>query len=170
MMTATEMTPRAWVGCLGCYNAGHLVGQWLDADQLEEPDYLAAICAHPEHEELWCMDTENLGIGECSPAEAAERARAVVTALEQAEEVGCPAAVALEYLEDTNSEPDAWPDIRDAYAGSADSEADYVLEYLEQYGIDLPSWLCVDYARSFEELTSGMPRYRHEGAWELFYE
>jgi antirestriction protein len=24
---------RAWVGCLACYNAGHLVGHWYDADE-----------------------------------------------------------------------------------------------------------------------------------------
>ena len=34
-MTTTETTPtmplRVWPGCLSCYNAGQLVGAWIDA-------------------------------------------------------------------------------------------------------------------------------------------
>ena len=27
----TDTTPRAWIGCLACYNEGRLVGDWYDA-------------------------------------------------------------------------------------------------------------------------------------------
>ena len=29
--TNTDTTPRAWIGCLACYNDGRLVGDWVDA-------------------------------------------------------------------------------------------------------------------------------------------
>jgi hypothetical protein len=29
---ATEV-PRAWVGCLACYNDGRLVGSWMDGEE-----------------------------------------------------------------------------------------------------------------------------------------
>lgn len=35
-LTTHETTPRAWVGCLGCYNDGRLTGRWLDADQAQD--------------------------------------------------------------------------------------------------------------------------------------
>ncbi len=30
------LNPRVWVGCLGCYNAGVLVGAWVDAAEAED--------------------------------------------------------------------------------------------------------------------------------------
>ena len=168
-MTTTTITPRAWVGCLACYNDGRLIGEWLDADQLEDADELAAICTRPDHEELWCFDTDSLGVGECSPAEAATRARAVAQLLEQADELGIPHDVALEYVTDSNAPADAWPDLRDAFHCSADDETDYVLDYLENSGFTVPNWLHIDYRSSFEELTSGLTVYRHDGRFWLFY-
>lgn len=38
-MTTTHETPRVWIGALGAYNAGRLIGEWCDAvdvDELEE--------------------------------------------------------------------------------------------------------------------------------------
>jgi hypothetical protein len=35
-------TPRVWVGCLACYNAGDLIGAWVDA--IDGPEYVP-----PEH-------------------------------------------------------------------------------------------------------------------------
>jgi antirestriction protein len=31
-----DETPRAWVGCLACYNGGELVGAWVDGTDAEE--------------------------------------------------------------------------------------------------------------------------------------
>ena len=37
--------PRVWVGCLGCYNAGRLVGRWVDAEDAADlsPEDVRAI-------------------------------------------------------------------------------------------------------------------------------
>ena len=34
----TDLTPRIYVACLASYNAGKLVGQWVDADQDPEDE------------------------------------------------------------------------------------------------------------------------------------
>ena len=97
MNTATESTPttdtvRAWVGCLGCYNNGDLVGEWIDgaecADLVEagltyRPDVAglpSEICKRCGAEEFWVMDHEGLPAavlsGECSPSQFADLAEA----------------------------------------------------------------------------------------------
>jgi antirestriction protein len=93
---STDM--RVWVGCLGCYNAGYLIGEWVDAAKAdtitverlaetmrEGSDVRAEHLGtwHPAaspHEELWCMDTEGLAPfidGECSPMAAQQLAEQV---------------------------------------------------------------------------------------------
>jgi hypothetical protein len=39
----TTTTRRAWVGCYACRNGGYLIGQWIDADEL---DYVTAAQVH----------------------------------------------------------------------------------------------------------------------------
>ena len=34
--TNTDTTPRAWIGCLACYNNARLVGEWFDAEAADE--------------------------------------------------------------------------------------------------------------------------------------
>lgn len=170
--TDTDYTPRAWVGCLGCYNGGRLIGEWLDADGLEDADTLAAICTRPDHEELWCMDLENIPGGECSPAEAARMARALTDYLAAADENGLPAPVALEYLDGLNlSDPDLWPTIgEDVIYMSASSPTDYVEEYLENFTElpELPWWLRIDHRLTFDELTIFATVLEHDGMLYVF--
>lgn len=76
---------RVWVGCLACYSAGELRGQWFDATAAGDvvPEMLHT--RPTSHEELWVMDTDNAPEGyarEMSPAEA----QVVADRLEQLEE------------------------------------------------------------------------------------
>lgn len=68
-------TPRAWIGCLACYNEGRLIGDWYDAitaDQITTYDIHGAHSRADSHDELWVMDHENIPVkGEMSPADAA---------------------------------------------------------------------------------------------------
>lgn len=171
--TATDHTPRAWVGCLACYNDARLIGAWLDADGLEDADTLAAICTRPGHDELWVFDTDGLPGGEMSPDEAARKARALTDYLEQADDYGLPAAVALEYLDSLNlSESADWPRIgEDVTYTSADSKADYVLEFLEDaLRLELPYWLHINYAGTFDDLTSGQTKISDGGTLYVFHD
>ena len=73
MMTTTEVS-KVWVGCIGCYNEGNLVGKWMTADQLEDTldkgqNLLRAVCTKPQCEEwrihdydgpiAWCYSEEH---------------------------------------------------------------------------------------------------------------
>ena len=84
--------PRVWIGCLACYNAGRLVGKWVDAieagdktpaDIHDNATTLLSLESRDggsPHEELWCMDHENFGgllTGECSPMTAQEIAEVI---------------------------------------------------------------------------------------------
>ncbi|GAA2238528.1 hypothetical protein GCM10010401_08480 [Rarobacter faecitabidus] len=62
---ATETTPSAWIGCLACYNAGRLVGDWFDAisaDEVTTYDIHGAHSRADSHDELWVMDHENIPV------------------------------------------------------------------------------------------------------------
>lgn len=71
-------TPSAWVGCLGCYNSGALVGKWLpgnECDNLEAAGLTnsSGACVKCGADEFYVLDHENYGgvlSGECSPIEA----------------------------------------------------------------------------------------------------
>ena len=59
--------PKAWIGCLHCYNDGELVGEWFDAAEaadvtltdIHAPHMLTDAC-----EELWCFDVDGLPVNE----------------------------------------------------------------------------------------------------------
>ncbi|WP_397333683.1 antirestriction protein ArdA [Ornithinimicrobium sp. INDO-MA30-4] len=40
--TNTDTTPRAWIGCLACYNNARLVGEWFDAETADEVTLLTS--------------------------------------------------------------------------------------------------------------------------------
>ena len=70
--------PRAWVGCLSCYNSGALRGKWIpgnECDDLEAAGLTnsAGACLKCGADEFYVLDHENFGSvlsGECSPMEA----------------------------------------------------------------------------------------------------
>lgn len=70
---------RVWVGCIGCYNEGNLVGKWMDADQvdlwwrsvplltqgvLREDGEEHLVCTKPLHEE-WRIHDYDGPIASC---------------------------------------------------------------------------------------------------------
>ena len=152
--THDDTTPAAWIGCLACYNDGRLVGEWYrGADALEEftpPDDCAAV----GHDEFWVFEHDNLGsIGECSPLEAYQIARALEELYETADDVGVPHGIAARYVTDSNAPRDAWPSIEDGF--SFESFEDYAAEMIATCfprGFDFPSWLQVDWESSGLEL------------------
>ena len=83
--------PRAWVGCLGCYNGGTLNGVWLDGTEATSyGEHLktyerdgVTFCSLCNSDEFWVFDHENFdGVlsGECSPNEAQESAELLAEA------------------------------------------------------------------------------------------
>lgn len=66
-VTAHFEGPKAWVGCLACYNNGDLVGDWFDACEAADVTLDVLHLEHPLQEgceELWCFDVDGLPIDE----------------------------------------------------------------------------------------------------------
>ena len=60
-MLKANLTERAAVGCLGCYNEGRLNFRHMDADELEEwVEGTITLCDRPTHEEYHVQDYDGL--------------------------------------------------------------------------------------------------------------
>jgi len=146
MTTTTTTELRAWVGCLGCYNDGRLVGKWVDGIDAEDvtiaelhaADKVPTDIYTAMHEELWCFDHEGYGdTGEFSPMEASRIARYY----EDAESDGANLGALRVWLNNRHGERgDDWTDDRDSfsddYFGTYDSEKDFAQEFATETGFD----------------------------------
>ena len=139
--TTNTTTPRVWVGCLACYSAGRLTGDWVDA--VDAADYIPCprIDANGPHEEFWVFDHEGfhgLIAGECSPSEAQEVAEAI-------DGFDDPAAVAAYWnnwhTTGTTFRVDDFDQdgFTDAYCGVWDTFADYADQLADDI-LDMGSW------------------------------
>lgn len=141
MDTAQSVEPRAWVGCLGCYNDGRLVGEWLGyygAGDLEG-SLLRTVefgqCVKCGSDEFQCFDVENVpGLGECSVSEFLR----VCESLQRiGEEFGDSEREAFLVLLDNEHESllgdidELLERFRDSYVGEWQSVADFSEEYYE---------------------------------------
>jgi antirestriction protein len=136
-------SPRVWVGCLGCYNHGNLIGKWFEATEAptEVKEFDAKVElgraeeSHKEfgHEELWVMDHEGfhgLLTGEFSPTDGA-RVGAVIEELgDQAAAYGVWRSIGKGSGEVGNEED--VEQFRESYRGLWDSEVAYVENYIEE--------------------------------------
>jgi antirestriction protein len=171
MDTPTDQdTPQAWVGCLGCYNAGMLVGRWVEGIEAGDvtveslhsergSDILQADLYASTHEELWVMDFQGYSgflTRECSPMEA-QRIAEVIQAIEaDGADVGAVGA----YVDNIRATFETWDDLKDdfeeAYAGEWSSEQDFAQNLAEDLGaIDQnATWPndCIDWERATREL------------------
>jgi len=133
MADTSEM--KVWVGCLGCYNAGKLVGRWVEALEAETvtAESLGLVPdIYDLHEELWVFDHEGFGdllTGECSPMEA----QGIATKLDE-----LPSHIDLDavkayvgYVGDVDS---ALADFEEAFQGQWESEAAYAMNLAEETG------------------------------------
>ena len=135
MSAATTITPAVWIGCLACYNAGRLTGNWFQATIADEVTPHTLHGHQTSHEELWVMDHEHLPIeGECSPAEAAKLARH----LDEVDEHQLPAFLAWiasgSHVLDGENLPDHG-EFTDRYAGHWDSFEQYAHQLADDIGM-----------------------------------
>jgi antirestriction protein len=134
----TTTTPRAWVGCLGCYNNGRLTGEWLDAEGAQDLTGAGLTnddgrCVRCNAEEFWCLDVEGLAkCEEMSPSTFVERAEEA-QAINEHED-----ADALRAFLDNEGRTGTADDIEefeDRYAGDFGSVEEYADEMLEGCGL-----------------------------------
>lgn len=124
-----ENKPSVWIGCLACYNEGHLLGEWYDLNDAQDVtvEMLHETVRRPvgSHEELWVFDKENLPIdGECSPLDIAPWA----TAYERLGDDLWPAFCAWEHSGEDTEQDASLEAFEDQYAGRWESFADYARE------------------------------------------
>ena len=165
------MEPKAWIGCLGCYNAGALVGAWVDgieADEYEPHDALLIegmspwsqrpACGNVKSEERWVFDFEDFGgllSGECSPSEATRIAE-VIDRIE-AESYPVEAVAAWrDYVGKDYADLDNLDDFAEAYRGEWQSEENYAETLAEDIGAvnAEATWPnnCIDWERAARDL------------------
>lgn len=162
--------PEVWVGCIGCRNAGRLVGDWFDANDcpVDMAEFEQATTAFlpwvhfgEGHEELWVFDHQGFAgvlTGECSPTEA----QRLAVLIEQAEDRGLPTEALAHWLNDGHHADDAdelLDGLQDAYRGHWDSGADYAQELAEEIGA-LPqdvAWpvTCINWDHAWREQELG---------------
>lgn len=148
----TAITPRVWIGCLASYNAGRLIGEWVDAVDIDEMnecrDRVAAAAVEAakaageypvyfgDPEEFFLADHEGFGfnIGEYPNWEAVATIGALI------ESHGSDFVAFLQWrdntgagdpLEDADELEDAFGAV---YCGEADSERDAAYQIVDELG------------------------------------
>lgn len=147
--TTTTTTPTAWVGCLGCYNNGALVGKWLEGESCADleaaglariethGDYTAPRCVRCGGDEFAVLDHENYGDlldGECSVPEAQAVARAIATIETRCFDVVAVAAFASNHHLDIASFDEWVSDFEDSYIGEMSLD-EYAAQHIEDTGM-----------------------------------
>lgn len=129
--------PAVWIGCLQCYNAGDLVGDWYPAADAAGVT-TSALHGRPirpgTHEELWVMDHEYLPVrGEMDPMTAT----AWASVLAMIPDHQRPAFDAWILDRDYVTDPDNTlvNEFEDMYAGEWDSFEDYAYQHVSEMGI-----------------------------------
>lgn len=144
-------TPRLYVGTYAKYNAGNLNGGWLDLDDYSSRDEFLEACAELHDDEsdpeLMFQDFEGFPRAWYSESSA-------------------PPDVLWEWIDLDESEQKAFAvfvdhygddatiyDFRDAYCGTANSEADFCEEMADQTGAvpaDFPAWISIDWQATWD--------------------
>lgn len=138
---------RAWIGSLAAYNAGRLVGVWVDLDGKDEEEATAEAIAAMRPQvagsmdeadafgELHVFDHEGIGLlvtGECSIGEAV-RAAGIIGQVEEGEREAFAA-----YVRDIGREhvdEDTLEAFRNAFLGEYESLEDFAREYVDYVGL-----------------------------------
>lgn len=158
--TGKEVTPRIYVASLADYNAGRLLGRWIDADQAAEciREQIAEMLAESRQlvAEEWAIhDYEGFGslrLGEFEDLERVADAACVIA------EHGPLFAALVNHFGGLEYNEQARQYLEDGYCGAFDSLADYAEQLIEDcYGSllnDLPDFIRyhIDYERIGDDM------------------
>jgi antirestriction protein len=121
---------NVWVGCLACYNAGNLRGEWRPAGEAGEWR-----CPITHHEEFHCFDVEAPHASlrhEMSPMEADR----IAEVLQEVEDSCAQPLAWLAWCANVGESPTSWEDNEDSflsqYNGEWDSEREFSDDIAEQ--------------------------------------
>lgn len=141
MTTATERTPKVWIGCLAAYNEGTLHGKWFDVPDTEDELWAAiktVIDSSPaDYPEEWFF-ADNEDFHPWQPGEWPTIGKLVLAA-QLIREQGAAAAGWLANDETPLNEADDYAELeesfQEAFAGTWDSDEAYAREYVESCGL-----------------------------------
>lgn len=149
--TSTIATAEIYVGTYAKYNSGTLKGAWLTLSNYSSRDeFLDAareLHADEEDPELMFQDFQGFPRSWYSESSAPPETLWEWLELDESEQH----AFAL-YTEDQGGDASI-EDFRDAYQGTADSEADFAENVAQECGDipkDLPSWIQIDWQASWD--------------------
>ena len=137
--SAADYAPRAWVGCLGCYNEGRLTGDWVDA--LDASEFVP--CKRVDHEEWWVFDHEGFDgflTGECAPMDAQDLAENLAALDPDIDLRALRAWLSMEGIP-LGEFSDHVGDFRESFVGIHKSLEDYVWELMDEELDALPKWV-----------------------------
>jgi antirestriction protein len=137
-------TPSAWIGCLGCYNSGQLVGKWIPGIECNDLELAgltdsAGKCNRCGADEFLALDHENfLGLldgGEPNPQECYEMALKLADVAEYERDM-LKAWLSNGMDFDLDS-------MRECYIGEYATDEDMAQEYIDSTGLlsDVPDYL-----------------------------
>lgn len=137
--TATDTTPRVWIGCLACYNEGRLIGDWFDAataDEVTTYDVHGAHSRADSHDELWVFDHENIPVkGELDPMTAAVWGRCLTEVDDHLRAALLAWVESGDYVAEGNSDLPSISDFEERYCGEWESFDDYASELADDIGL-----------------------------------
>ena len=139
--SATDTTPRAWVGCLACYNNGRLVGDWFDAATADEVTTYDVHGRASSHDEMWVMDHENIPVrGEMDPLTAAAWGRCLAEVDDSLRPALCAWVESGDYIAEGTVDEVTLADFEERYCGEWESFEDYARELADDIGLlaDVP--------------------------------
>lgn len=157
-VVGSDVRPRAWVGCLGCYNDGRLNGAWGTADIVEN---VGGPCVRCGSDEWWCFDVEGVPVvREMSPSDFVTVAGLVESVADHPHSDALRLWMAYDWryhVVERNYDPDEIINAFDeAFDGEWDSYADYAYEWVDNVlGVDadeVVQWLVVDWDRTGRDL------------------
>ena len=148
----TDTTPRAWIGCLSCYNEGRLIGEWFDAATADEVATYDVHGAHSRadlHDELWVFGHENIPVrGELDPLAAAEWGRVYTEVGPEHWPALCAWVESGDYVAEGTGDLPSISDFEERYQGHWDTFAEYAENLADD--IDLLADVPEEIARYFD--------------------
>lgn len=145
-----------WAGCLHCYVAGDLVGEWFDAHEADDITP-ADVHGHPvdeTHDEIWVFDHEGFpaGTGEMGLHDAQQWAD-VLTEVDDRERPALLAWVESGYhVTEDDSDLPSVSEFRERYCGLWENFGDYASELARETGV-------------FDAVPDNIRCYIDENAW-----
>lgn len=136
-LTATDTTARVWISSFGAYNAGFLIGRWVDAAEAADVTARQLFEGTPyrwtDDEELHCFDVEGMLVDrEMSPAEATAQAELLESVAEHQRLAFRAWAASGNHVEGGDGLPSV-SDFEERYCGEWSSFDDYA----RQHGDDM---------------------------------